>query len=391
MKYNFDQVIDRMNDPFSFSAKWSSRSAMRTFGTEELPEDTICLQTADMDYRTAPEVVEDLKKVAEHGIFGYSMMDSRYYEAVCHWFHERFGWDFPAGDIIYTAGTHTAVAECVKRLTDPGDGVIITTPCYSYHGDVEANGRVYVTVDMLCEDNYYTVDYEAFEKACEEERNTMFVLCHPHNPSGRVFTVEELTRMTEICRKHHVIVVSDEVHCDIVRKGVDFQPLMKVVGPEGVVACTAVNKTFNLAGLAMSNMVISDPVLKERFGRIFGFGSPFGIQAVISAYTKGGPWVDALNEYIDDILAYFIGFIQEKMPRVKVRMPEGSYITWLDFTGYGLTDDELADKFKEQHMVVSFGKGFDPSDGKQWIRMCLPSAKSVIMEACERMYRAFES
>ena len=196
--------------------------------------------------------------------------------------------------------------------------------------------------------------------------------------------------MTEICRKHHVILVSDEVHCDIVIKGVDFQPLMKVVGPEGVIACTAVNKTFNLAGLGMSNMVISDPALKERFGSIFGGGSPFGIQAVISAYTKGGPWVDALNEYIDDLLEYFIGFIHEKMPTVKVRMPEGSYITWLDFTGYGLTDEELREKFKAQRLAVSYGQNFDPGDGKQWIRMCLPSAKSVITEACERLYQAFE-
>ena len=390
MNYQFDEVVDRAHDPYSFSGKWGNWAA-RSLGLDKLPDDAICLQTADMDFKAAPEIIEDLKKVAEHGIFGYSMMDDRYTDAVRGWFHDRFGWDFPAEDIVYTAGTHTAVAECVKRLTNPGEGVIVTTPCYSYHGDIEPNGRVFVGVPMLKdEENYYTVDYDAFEKACAVPENTMFVLCHPHNPSGRVFTPEELTRMTEICRKHGVIVVSDEVHCDIVRKGVEFHPLMEVVGPEGVVGCTAVNKTFNLAGLAMSNMVISDPVLKERFGRFFSLPSPFGIQAVISAYTKGGPWVEALNEYLDESLDYVVSFFHEKMPKVKVRMPEGTYILWLDFSGYGLSDEDLEQKFKDQHMVMSFGRGFDVENGGQWLRMCLPSAHSVIREACSRILKAFE-
>lgn len=391
MKYNFDEVIDRVRDEHSFSIKWGARFAQNTFGTKEMPKDVICLQISDMDYRSAPEIAEDLKKLAESGLFGYSMMNSRYYDAVRLWFRERFAWDFAAEDIICTPGTHAAVARCVTKLTAPGDGVMFLTPCYNYHGDVESHGRSYVCVDMLMKDNYYTVDYAALEKACAEEKNTMLLLCNPHNPVGRVFTPEELKRIADICRRHNVVLVSDEVHCDIVRRDVDYQPVMKAVGPEGVVACTSVSKTFNLAGLNVSNMIISDPELKKRYGYFFNWGSPFGIQGVISAYTKGGPWVDALNEYIDGVLTQTVSFFREKMPRVRVRMPEASYILWLDFSAYGLSYEQLEERFVGQKLLVSYGKEFDVHDGRQWIRLCLPSAKSVVFDACERMYKAFEN
>ncbi len=389
MKYDFDEVIDRVHDEHSFSIKWGARFARNTFGVGEMPKDVICLQISDMDYRSAPEIGEDLKKLADSCLFGYSMMNARYYDAVRLWFRERFSWDFAAEDIICTPGTHSAVARCVTKLTAPGDGVMFLTPCYNYHSDVESHGRAYVCVDMLMKDNYYTVDYEALEKACAQEKNTMLLLCNPHNPVGRVFTPAELSRIAEICRKNNVVLVSDEVHCDIVRKDVDYQPVMKVVGPRGVVACTSVSKTFNLAGLNVSNMIISDPELKKRYGYFFNWSSPFGIQGVISAYTKGGPWVEALNEYIDGALTQVIGFFREKMPRVKVRMPEASYILWLDFSAYGLTYEQLEQRFVGQKLLVSYGNEFDVHDGRQWIRLCLPSAKSVLAEACERMYKAF--
>lgn len=391
-KYNFDEMIDRVNDPYSYSLKWVvSPMTKAMMGMDEIPEDMISLVTADMDFKVAPAIIEAMHKVAEHGIYGYSGVNDEYRNAVCHWFKTRQGWEFKPEDVTYMPGTHTGVEECVKRLTQPGEGVIVLTPSYSYHGDVDKIGRKYVAVEMFNNDGYYTINYEALEEACADENNTMFIICHPHNPSGRVFNEEELTKMAEIARKHNVIMVSDEVHGDITRKGIKFHPMMKVVGPQGLISLTAVNKTFNLAGLAMTNMIICDPEMKEKFGTYFNLPSPFGIAAVIAAYNHGADWVDELNEYLDENLNYVINFIKEKMPRAKCYMPEGGYIIWIDFSGYGLTDEEIKERVAGRaHLLLQGGANFDSGTGQQFQRACLPSPKSVIVEAFDRLYKAFE-
>lgn len=391
-KYNFDEIIDRINDPYSYSMKWMDSPFMAAMnGVDHLPEDRISLVTADMDFKVAPAIIEAMRKVAEHGIYGYSSTTKEYNEAVCHWFKTRQNWEFAPEDITYLPGTHTAVAECVKRLTKPGEGVIVLTPSYSYHGDVDAIGRTYVPVEMFNDNGYYTINFEALEEACAQENNTMFIICHPHNPSGRVFNEEELLKMAEISRKHNVIMVTDEVHGDITRAGITFHPMMKVVGPQGIIALTAVNKTFNLAGLAMTNMIICDPELKEKYGRYFNLPSPFGIAAVIAAYTQGADWVDELNAYLDENIDYVINFIKEKMPRAKCYRPEGGYIIWIDFSGYGLTDEEIKGRvFNKAHLILQGGSNFDSGTGQQWQRACLPSPKSMIVEAFDRLYKAFE-
>ena len=211
-KYNFDEMIDRVNDPYSYSMKWKvSPMTKAMLGMEEVPEDLISLVTADMDFKVAPAIIEAMHKVAEHGIYGYSGINDEYREAVCHWFKTRQGWEFAPENVTYMPGTHTGVAECVKRLTQPGEGVIVLTPSYSYHGDVDAIGRTYVPVEMNCDNGYYSINFEALEEACKDESNTLFVICHPHNPTGRVWNEEELLKMAEISRKHHVLMVTDEV------------------------------------------------------------------------------------------------------------------------------------------------------------------------------------
>lgn len=393
MKYEFDEIIDRKTGKYSFSGKWQAPGyVLNKVGATDIREDYICLETADMDFRVAPEIIEDLKNLCDHGIFGYSGIPASYREAVCHWYKTRQDWEFNPEDIFYFPGTHDAVAKCVERFTKPGEGVIVMTPCYGYHGDVDAQGRVYVPVEMINDGNeYFTIDFEAFEKACEDENNTMFVMCHPHNPTGRVFNHEELVKTAEICRKHNVIIVSDEVHSDILRKGVEFEPMMKACGPKGIIACTAVNKTFNLAGLAMTNVIIQDPNLLTSTGGFYGMPSPFGIQAVISAYTKGGPWVDALNEYVDMLIDESINYIHTNLPKATVWKPEGGYSINIDFSGYGLSDEEVIDKiYAKAGVVMNSGLFFDDKRGKQIHRACLVSPKAVIMEALERIAKEFE-
>lgn len=391
-KYNFDEMIDRINDPYSYSMKWIDSPMMaKMMGMDHLPEDRISLVTADMDFKVAPAIIEAMHKVAEHGIYGYSNITPEYREAVCHWYKTRQNWEFAPEDITFMPGTHTGVAEAVKRLTNPGEGVIVLTPSYSYHGDVDAIGRKYVAVEMINTDGYYTIDFEALENACADENNTLFIICHPHNPSGRIWNDEELLKMAEISRKYDVIMVTDEVHSDIIRAGLEFHPMMNVVGPEGLIAFTAVNKTFNLAGLAMTNMIICDPKMKERFGTYFNLPSPFGIAAVIAAYTQGADWVDELNAYLDENLNYAINFIKEKMPKAKCYMPEGGYIIWVDLSGYGYSDEEIKDRIiNKAHLILQGGSNFDAGNGQQFQRICLPSPKSVIIEAFDRLQKALE-
>lgn len=393
MKYEFDQIIDRIHDPYSFSFKWKSPGyILNDLGIEKYREDVICLETADMDFKVAPEIIDDLKKLCDHGIFGYSSIPDSYYEAVKGWYERRQGWSFNKDDIFLFSGTHEAVAQCVLHYTKPGEGVIILTPCYGYHSDVEGNGRAYVTVEMINDGNeYFTIDYEALEKACADENNTMIVMCHPHNPTGRVFTHDELCRVAQICRRHNVLIVSDEVHSDILRKGQDFEPMMKACGPKGLIAATAVNKTFNLAGLAMTNVIICDPDLKVKTGDMYSMPSPFGIQAVISAYNKAEPWVDALNAYIDDNIDVCIDLIHRNLPKARVLRPEGGYSINIDFSGYGLSDEEVVDKiYGKAGVILNSGLFFDDLRGKQVHRACLSSPRKMLIEAFERIAREFE-
>ena len=394
MRYEFDEVIDRRNDPCSFSFKWQRPDYIldELDVKGELREDAICLETADMDFRTAPEIIEDLKKLTEHGIYGYSAVPPRYYEAVCDWYKRRQGWEFSPEDITYFPGTHNAIAECIKHFTKPGEGVIVLTPCYGYHSDVDANGRVYVPVEMLNDGNeYFSIDYAALEEACAKEENTALIMCHPHNPTGRVFTHEELVKTAEICRANNVLIISDEVHSDILRAGQSFEPMMKACGSEKLIACTAVNKTFNLAGLAMTNVIICDPDLKTGTEDMYAMPTPFGIQAVISAYTRGEAWVEALNEYLDRNIDECIAYIHEHLPKAKVIRPEGGYSINVDFSAYGLSDEEVVDRiYRKAGVVLNSGLFFDDKRGKQVHRACLSSPRSMCLEAFARIAKEFK-
>lgn len=394
MKYDFDEIVDRKTGEFSYSFKWQNPSYILNalkVSPDSLREDIICLETADMDFRVAPEIIEDLMKVTAHGIYGYSQIPAAYREAVCQWYKERQNWEFSPEDIYYFPGTHEAIAQCVKRYTKVGDGVIVLTPCYGYHSDVDENGRKYVAVELLNDGKeYYTIDYEAFEKACAVENHTMFIMCHPHNPTGRVFTHEELVRVANICRKHNVLIVTDEVHSDILRAGQSFEPMMKACGPEGLIACTAVNKTFNLAGLAMTNVIIQDDSLKREAGNYFAMPSPFGIQAVISAYTKGEAWVEAMNAYVDETIHVCIDYVQEHLPKAVVLKPEGGYSINIDFSGYGLSDEDVIEKiYVKAGVIMNSGLFFDDRRGAQVHRACLASPRSICLEAFERIAKEF--
>jgi len=393
MKYDFETIIDRVNEKYSFSFKWRKPDyILNSLGIDKIRDDSICLETADMDFKVAPAIIEDLKGLCEHGIFGYSFITKEYREAVKSWYHRRQNWDFDIDDIYYLPGTHEAVSECVKRYTKVNDGVIVLTPCYGYHSDVDRNNRRYVCVDLINDGSeYYTIDYDALEEACKVENNTMLIMCHPHNPTGRVFTHDELVKVYDICRRHNVLIVTDEVHSDIIRNGVNFEPMMKACGDKGIISCTAVNKTFNLAGLAMTNVIIKDPSLKPQMESYNLLPSPFGVQAVISAYNKSEDWLNEYNKFTDELVNDSFEYIKKKLPKVKMWKPEGGYSINIDFTPYGLTGDEVTNRiYKKAGVILNSGLFFDDKRAKLVHRICLASPKKVIFEAIDRITKEFE-
>ncbi len=320
----------------------------------------------------------------------------KYYNAVIGWFKKKRNWTINPEEIVYVNGTVEAVKLAIKAFTKKGDGILINRPLYSpFTHVIEGTGRSVVNSQLknVENDGYYTIDFEDFETKAAHHDTKLFILCHPHNPTGRIWTDEELKRMVEICRKHHVIIVSDEIHGDLIRKEQEFHPLATVVDPEGIVTCTAVNKTFNLAGLHATNVVIQDKNLREEFVKSIGLimPNPFTIAAVIAAYNECEDWLEQLRDYIDGNIDWVLDFLKTRMPKVKCYRPEGTYIMWLDFRDYGLTASQIHQKiYIDANVVLEGGTMFDPDYGDGFERICVPTSRKVLKEVFERIASEFK-
>lgn len=396
MKYNFDEVVDRRN---TFSMKWNAGELLKSFGvTERFDKDTIPVFTADMDFRCAKPIQDALQKVVDHNIYGYTHHTAceheEYFQVIINWFKENRQWEIKPEEIIYVNGTVEAVKLAILAFTNEGEGVLINRPIYTpFTGKILETNRVVVNSSLVNNDGYYTVDFEDFEKKVADENTKLMILCHPHNPTGRIWTDNELKKMTELCKKNNVIIIADEIHGDLVRKGQAFHPLETVVDYDGIVTCTAVNKTFNLAGLHATNVIIKNSQLREKFQKTASVILPniFTISAVIAAYTEGKEWLNQVNEYIDGNIDWVLSFLKERMPKVKCFRPEGTYIMWMDFQEYGLTAEEIHKKiYIDANVVLEGGLMFDPENGAGFERICVPTSRKVIQEVFERIASQFE-
>ena len=393
MKYNFDEVINRRG---TNCIKWDGGMLLKQFGvTEHFDDDTLSLFLADMDFPCPEPVLKALHDRVDQKMFGYTMhlTSPDYAEAVQGWFKRRHDWEIDADSIVYSPGTVEAINALVRAFSEEGDGVIVQRPVYDpFMRAAESNGRRVVSNSLINDDGYYRIDFDDFEEKARDPGNTLFILCSPHNPVGRVWTPEELTRMAEICLANDVILVSDEVHGDIVRKGQTHYPIQTLVDDDRLIACTAINKTFNTAGLHCSNIIVNDKDVRERFSAEMGMKmpTPFAISALIAAYNEGEEWLAQVNAYIDGNLHFLDDFIRDEMPKVSYQIPEGTYIGWLDFRGYGLTSDEVHQKiYVDANVVLEDGQRFGP-EGEGFQRICVPSARSVLKEAMERIAAQFK-
>ena len=390
MKYNFDEIIER-----------KSTNSVKYDLAEELgkPADALPMWVADMDFQTPSEVIDALINVSRHGIFGYYQSKEDYFEAVHHWFNTRHGWDVKKEWLIKTPGVIFALAMAIKAYTNENDAVMIQQPVYHPFAEtIKVNSRRLVNNPLVNKDGKYRMDIEDFERKIIENGVKLFVLCSPHNPVGRVWTEEELIEVGDICLKHGVIVVSDEIHADFIYDGHKHTIFAKVK-PEYLdnsIICTAPSKTFNLAGLQISNTFIANKKLRDKFRNEMkkaGTGTPntMGIVACQAAYLYGSQWLDELIKYLTGNLNFIREFLKERLPQIKLVEPQGTYLVWLDFRDLNLNGEELEDLvLNRAKLWLNSGSIFGPG-GEGFQRMNIACPRSIVEEALLRLERAVKS
>lgn len=394
MKYNFDEIVNRRN---THSVKWDSGELLKNWGiTDHFDEKTLPLFTADMDIAVPKAIEEAMVRTARQRIYGYSLPMDNYYEAIIHWHKSKYDWRIKKKEIVYCPGTVHAIGVAIKAFTSEGDGVLIQRPVYTpFTTQIESHNRVVVNNQMIRDEKgYYNINIEEFKNLVEKDTTKMFILCNPHNPTGRIFKTEVLKEMAELCHQNNVIIIADEIHGDLIRQDSTFVPVVKTTNKtDHIISCTAINKTFNVAGLHATNVVISNESLREQFKKKLGMAlaTPFTINAVIAAYTECDEWLDELKTYFDGTIDWVMTFLKSNMPKVKFQRPEGTYIFWMDFKAYGIPAKEIKKRiYTNANVVLEPGKMFDPDFGEGFERICLSSPRPIIKEAFNRICKAFE-
>lgn len=383
----FDQVFERHNTnccKFDLAVK------------NGYPEDILPLWVADMDFQ-APQCVRDaLHKAVDFGIFGYSFLGDGYFEAVRNWFKNRFEWEVERDWLITTPGVVFALSTAVRAVTEPGDAVLVQPPVYyPFFQVINNNGRTLVESEMIYENGRYSIDFQDFEKKIVENNVKLYILCSPHNPVCRVWTVEELQTLGAICKKHGVVVISDEIHCDFAFPEHPHVPFVKAC-PEMMdqtIICTAPSKTFNLAGLQVSNIFVPGEELRQKLKHemeVIRYESPnmLGAIACQAAYEQGGQWLDECKAYMRGNLEYVRTFLAEHLPKIRLVEPEGTYFAWLDCTDLGMTKEELDDVIiNKAKLWLDSGAIFGES-AALFQRVVLACPRETVEKAMESLAKA---
>ena len=395
MKYNFDELVERRG---TGCVKWDETKGeeLSSPPLEGLGE-VIPLWVADMDFKAAPAIQEAVRRRTEHGVFGYTVVGDDYYDAVISWFARRHNWIIRREEILYTTGVVPAVSVALKALTLPGERVITLTPAYNcFFSSIRNTGCELAECRLRWDRNErFEIPWDELEALCRDERTTVFLLCNPHNPTGRVWTKEELERINDICLKHGVKVVSDEIHCELVMPGHRFQPFAAVSEAcrQNSVILNSPSKSFNTAGLQIANIVCAQPEWRRRIDRAININevcdvNPFGPVALIAAYNESEDWIDALNAYLWDNYRALCDFAAKHLPQWHVRPLEGTYLVWIDITATGQTAQQYADRLMDKARVwVNPGTVYGPQSGEGYIRLNIACPRSRLMEALERIAR----
>lgn len=384
MTYQFDQVYERKN-----SEKWME--LQRKFGASDL----ISFWEADMDFKTAQPVIDALVCRAQEGIFGYPSKSPTYQEAVRSWFRQYHQWDFPKEWILHTPMAMTAVAFYIQEVTKPGDGVILQTPMYyPFYGTIQQMGRKIIRNSLREQDGRYELDFENLEYLLSTG-GKLVVLCNPHNPTGRVWTKEELIRIGELCLRYGAAVIADEVHCDFTWGSHRYIPFASLSSEFAQICMTILSpgKTFNLAGTKQAIILIKDEKIKERVlahAELLDIdrNNCFSLVATETAYREGRDWFEQVSRYIEENMDFASSFCKERIPQIQARKPEGTYLMWLDCRGLGLSGSEL-NRFMVEQAKVGFGEGiwFGP-EGAGFERCTAACPRPILQRGLEQIESA---
>ncbi len=384
----FDEIIDRRNtnsEKYDFAAERGK------------PLDALPLWVADMDFRAPEEVLDALQRAVAHGIFGYSEVKSEYYQVVSGWFNKFFQWSPKEEWLLKTPGVVFAINAAIRGLTKERDAIMIQTPVYyPFANSIRRNGRVVIENELLYTDGHYEMDFDDMEAKIKAYHVKMLILCSPHNPVGRVWTREELLKVADICLQHHVIMVSDEIHCDFTYEGHPHTILASLseAAADQCVICTAPSKTFNLAGLQTSNIWIPNESIRRRVydAAFYQTGyceiNSLGLVASHAAYEKGEQWLSELKEYLKENLEFVRDFLETRIPGIRLVEPEGTYLLWLDCSGLALNDSELEELILHKAKLwVDSGTMFGSKSG-QFQRVNITCPRSVLKKALEQLEAA---
>lgn len=383
MEYDFSRPTDRRGTD---SYKWDSASEA----------DIIPLWVADMDFETFPAITEALQRRVAHGIFGYTRVPEAYYEAVCRWFGKRHGWHINREDIIYTSGVVPAVSAVIKALTLPGDQVIVQGPVYNcFFSSIRNNGCEMVSNSLIYnkEELRYEIDFDDLERKLKHERARLMLLCNPHNPGGRVWTRDELTRVAELCHKYGVRVVSDEIHCELTLYDNEYVPFGSLPDElsRGSITCCSPSKAFNTAGLQIANIVCRDAEVRNRIDRAININevcdvNPFGVIALQAAYSdEGYEWLTQLRKYISANYDLLLERFARELPKCKVMRMEGTYLAWIDCSQLHISSDEIEEMLMHENKVWVNAGSMYGAEGAAFIRINMACTSELLNEGITRI------
>ncbi|MGE8427373.1 MAG: MalY/PatB family protein [Sphingobacterium sp.] len=381
MPYNFDEIIPRRN---TNSYKWDTAK----------DEDVLPMWVADMDFRTAPPVIDALIKRAAHGIFGYTKVPQAYFEATISWFDRRHGFSLNRDWLLFTSGVVPALSAIIKALTKAGDKVLVQSPVYNcFFSSIRNNDCRLVTNELVLDNGTYRIDFEDLDRKTANLDVKLMLLCNPHNPAGRVWTREELTRIGEICLSNNVIVVSDEIHCDLTYEGYKYTPFASISETflKNSVTCIAPTKAFNMAGIQVANIVAENETFRKKIDKALNINevceiNVFAVEALIAAYNEGEQWLEELKLYLRENYKMLLQFFKEQLPHLSVLPLEATYLVWVDCRAVGIPSTEIIEKLlQEQKLWLNDSAIYGDKEGR-FIRINIACPRQLLIEGLEKMY-----
>ena len=381
--YSFDELTERRN---TNSYKWD-------IGDDELP-----MWVADMDFKTAPAIIEFLKHKVDEGIYGYQIIPDAWYEAYQSWWKSRHHLEIERDSLIFCTGVVPAISTAVRKLTTPAEKVIVLTPVYNiFFNSIYNNGRNVVECPLKYTDGHYDIDFAVFEEKLSDPQVTLLIFCNPHNPVGKIWDRETLAHVGELCDKHHVTVISDEIHCDLTDPGVEYVPYASAseICKQQSVTCIAPTKAFNIAGLQTAAVMVPNPVLRHKMWRALNTDevaepNVFAMGAAIAAFTQGGEWLDELRQYIYENKQLVRSFVERELPKLKLIPSQATYLLWFDCSAWSNDSVALCDQIRKRTgLYLSEGREYG-QNGASFFRMNIACPRARVLEGLQRLKRALD-